>query len=190
MIIVDEIKFATAKLFEIKQGDTITISTPEGGQWGDLSFPGFSRAMTRSINGWERNGRPKMIFEAGPGTTLYDGDGKAMFQMGDATPGLSSDIMYSGCYRELFPDNRPGCRDLLSAALGVSRRDMPGILSFFMSIAEIDHEGYCFGPVTAGPGAFVILTALVDTPLAISACPDDLTEGVSATSLRVEINRP
>ena len=183
-----EIPFATAKLFDIKKGDVIRISTPEGRQWGDLSFPGFHQAVTRAINGWERFNSPKQVFEAGPGTKLCDGEGRPMFEMGEATPDLSSDIMYSGCYRELFPDGRPGCRDLLSEALGVSRGDLPGVLSFFMSIDEIDREGYCFGPVTAEPGSFITLKALVDTPLAITACPDDLTEGVSATSLRVEIS--
>ncbi len=189
MVITEEIPFATVKTIEVKKGDVVRISTPEGHQWGDLSFPGFSQALTRNISGWERFGRAKLVFWADPGTKLYDGDGTPVFEMGDATPGLKTDIMYGGCYRELYPDGRAGCRDLLASAMGLSRRDMPGVLSFFASTGEIDGEGYSFGPVTAPPGSYVTLKALLDTPLAITACPDDSWEGVSATSLIVEVVR-
>ena len=37
------------------------------------------------------------------------------------------DAMLPGCWRELYPDRRPGCRDLISAALGIERRDLRGL---------------------------------------------------------------
>lgn len=185
---VEEIQHGTVKLFELKKGDRVKIWTPDGHQGGDLSFPGFDQSLTRNINGWERFGRPKLIFAADPGTKLYDGDGQAVFEMGDATPGLWSDIMYPGCWSELYPDGRPGCRDLLAQALGVSRRSLPGVLSFFANIEEIDREGYGFGPMKTKPGDFISLMALMDTQLAITACPDDTIEGVTPSYVIVEVS--
>ncbi len=182
-----QIWFGTVKLFELQKGDTVKIWTPDGQQGGDLSFPGFDQALTRNINGWERFGRPKLIFAAGPGTKLYDGDGQAIIEMGDATPGLSSDIMYPGCWSELYPDGRPGCRDLLAQALGVSRRNLPGVLSFFANIEEIDREGYGFGSMKTNPGDFITLKVLENTQLAITACPDDTIEGVTPSCVMVQV---
>ena len=185
---VEEIQHGTVKHVELKKGDRVKIWTPDGHQGGDLSFPGFDQSLTRNINGWERFGRPKLIFAADPGTKLYDGDGQAVFEMGDATPGLWSDIMYPGCWSELYPDGRPGCRDLLAQALGVSRRSLPGVLSFFAYIEEIDREGYGFGPMKTKPGDFISLIALIDTQLAITACPDDTIEGVIPSYVIVQVS--
>ena len=40
--------------------------------------------------------------------------------------------MLPGCWREIYDDGRPGCRDLISEALGVKRRELTGMLSFFV----------------------------------------------------------
>lgn len=83
---------------DLAAGEQIRISTPDGGQGGDFSFLGFDQALSRNINGWERFGRPWLIFSADPGTRLYDGEGEPVFEVGECTGDGRNDIMYPGCW--------------------------------------------------------------------------------------------
>ena len=114
---------AAAKRLDLGAGETIVISTVKGGQGGDLSFPGFDQALTRNINGWERFGEPWLVFAADPGMRLYDGEGRRCFEVGECVGDGRNDIMYPGCWSELYEDGRQGCRDLIAGALGIERRE-------------------------------------------------------------------
>jgi uncharacterized protein YcgI (DUF1989 family) len=182
-----EIPSGEARAVQLAAGELLTVSSPEQGQGGDLSFPGFDQALTRNINGFERFGRPWLVFAADPGMSLYDGDGRAVLEVGECRTEGSNDIMYPGCWSGIYEDGRPGCRELISEALGIGRAELTGMLSFFVT-ADADPEGYRgLGPCEVRPGDFVSFRALVPTPVAVSACPDDRIEGWRMGPLRLTV---
>ncbi len=161
-----------ATLQQLRAGDLIQVATPDGKQGGDLSFAGFDQALTRNINGWERYRRPYLVFHASPGMKLYDGRGDAVMEVVDARGTGKLDIMLPGCWRELYDDGRPGCRDLVSEALGIERHELTGMMSFFVS-SEVTEDYYNgLAPTHVEPGDYIRLRALADVPVAVSACPD------------------
>jgi len=80
---------------DLSAGEEIRISTPDGAQGGDFSFLGFDQAMTRNINGWERFGRPWLVFSADPGMHLCDGDGEAVMEVGECVGDGRNDIVWA-----------------------------------------------------------------------------------------------
>jgi uncharacterized protein YcgI (DUF1989 family) len=178
----------TAKAFPLDERDEVKVISPKGGQGGDFTFLGFDQALTRNINGWEKFGSVKLTFYADPGMKLYDGDGVAYLEVAEVQSDGRVDIMYPGCWREIYEDGRAGCRDLLSAALGVERKDLTGMASFWVS-CEVDEDGYMFRPFDIKPGEYLVLKALRPVTLAVSACPDDTLPGMRPEDLLVEVTR-
>ena len=160
-----------AERVDLRAGQTIVISTVHGGQGGDLSFPGFDQALTRNINGWKRFGKPWLVFAAEPGMHLYDGDGEAVLEVGECVGDGRNDIMYPGCWSELYEDGRPGCRDLIAGALGIERREITGMLSFFVNFSADDEAYRGLGEVSLRPDDHITFHAFRDTAIAVSACP-------------------
>jgi uncharacterized protein YcgI (DUF1989 family) len=95
--------------------------------------------------------------------------------------------MYPGCWREIYQDGRPGCRDLLSEALGVERKELTGMASFFVECV-VDEDGYMFSSLDIQPGDYLTLKALQPVTLAVSTCPDDSLPGIKPSDLVVEVN--
>jgi uncharacterized protein YcgI (DUF1989 family) len=178
----------TARAFPLGEQDEVKVITPHGGQGGDFTFPGFDQALSRNINGWEKFRSVKLSFYADPGMKLYDGDGVAYVEVAEVNSEGRVDIMYPGCWREIYEDGRAGCRDLLSEALGMKRKDLTGMASFWVT-CEVDEDGYMFRPLDIKPGEYLVLRALRPVTLAVSACPDDTLPGVRPEDLLVEITR-
>lgn len=180
-----EIGKGEAVAVELRPGDTLVIGTPDGHQGGDLSFPGFDQALTRNINGWRRYGRPYLVFHAQQGMDLCDGDGEAVLRVGEMRCAGNLDIMLPGCWREIYDDGRAGCRDLISEALGIERREIAGMLSFFVgsSVTPEYYDGLV--GTTIEPGDFVSFEALRATRVAVSACPDSEIDGWKPGGLEV-----
>jgi uncharacterized protein YcgI (DUF1989 family) len=187
---VDSVVLApgTAKAFPLEDGDEIKITSPDGGQGGDFTFLGFDQALTRNINGWEKFQSVKVTFYADPGMKLYDGDGTPFVEVVEVHSHLRVDIVYPGCWREIYEDGRPGCRDLLSEALGVERRDLTGMASFFAK-CDVDEDGYMFSDLSIQPGDYLVLRALRPVTVAVSACPDDTLPGIKPSDLVVEVTK-
>jgi len=178
----------TAGAFSVEEGDEIKITSPDGGQGGDFTFLGFDQALTRNINGWDKFGKVKLTFYADPGMKLYDGNGTPHVEVVQVHSDHRVDIMYPGCWREIYADGRPGCRDLLAEALGVQRGELTGMASYWVT-CEVDKDGYMFGPIDIKAGDYLVLRALRPVTLAISACPDDTLPGMRPANLTVEIKR-
>lgn len=178
----------TARAFDLLEGDLVKIIAPEGGQCGDFTFIGFDQSLTRNINGWEKFGKVKLTFYADAGMKLYDGDGVPYLEVVEVNSDHRVDIMYPGCYREIYDDGRPGCRDLLSEALGIKRQDIKGMASYWVT-CEVDEDGYMFGPLDIKEGDYLLLKALRPVSFAVSACPDDTLPGSKQASLVVEVQK-
>ncbi|ADB53398.1 urea carboxylase-associated family protein [Conexibacter woesei] len=184
-----EIPHASARRVELATGDRLRVATPDGAQGGDLSFPGFDQALTRNVNGWERYGRPVMAFHADPGMRLYDGEGEPVLHVVACVGAGRNDVVMPGCYRELYADGRPGCRDLIAAALGLERRELTGMLSFFVSSRATDDWYDALSASQIAPGDSLVLEALRPTAVAISACPDTEIPGWRPGALLAEVTR-
>lgn len=184
-----EIAHATARRVELRVGDRLRIATPDGAQGGDLSFPGFDQALTRNVNGWGRHGRPVMTFHADAGMRLYDGDGAPVLAVVETIGEGRNDVVMPGCYREIYADGRPGCRDLVSAALGIDRRALSGMLSFFVTSRATDDFHDALSESRIAPGDAIELEALRPTAVAISACPDTEIPGWRPGTLIAEVRR-
>jgi len=184
-----EIAHATARRFDLRAGDRLRVTTLDGAQGGDLSFPGFDQALTRNVNGWERHRRPVMVFHVDVGMRLHDGDGAAVLEVVDAVGAGRNDIVMPGCYRELYADGRPGCRDLIAAALGIERRELTGMLSFFVTSHATDELYDALSSSRIAPGDAVELRALRPTAVAVSACPDTEIPGWRPGALVGELTR-
>jgi len=178
----------TATAIHLDGGDEVKITSPQGGQGGDFTFLGFDQALTRNINGWEKFGTVKVTFYADPGMKLYDGDGTPFVEVVEVHSALRVDIVYPGCWREIYADGRPGCRDLLSEALGVERKELTGMASFWAA-CEVDEDGYMFSNLDIHPGDYLVLRAIRPVTLAVSACPDDTLPGIRPSDLVVELTK-
>lgn len=177
----------TAARFELGAGDRIVIRTPDGSQGGDFSFIGFDQAMTRNVNGWDRFGRPYLVFAVEQGMHLCDGDGARVLEVDECRTAGKLDVMLPGCWREIYEDGRPGCRDLISEALGIERREITGMLSFFVDseVSEDHYDGLRGAEIR--PGDFISFRALGPIEAAVSACPDTEIPGWRPGDLEVSV---
>ena len=182
-----EVPSGQARAVQLQSGDLLRIESPGHGQGGDLSFRGFDQALTRNICGFERFGRAWLVFSVDPGMRLYDGDAEPVLRLEECRSDGSNDIMYPGCWREIYSDRRPGCRELIAAALGIERAQITGMLSFFVT-HSVDRYAYRgLGRCEVRPGDFISARALRDVEVAVSACPDDAIEGWRRASLELSV---
>ena len=179
-----------AVAIELEVGDELVVTASEGGQGGDVSFAGFDQALTRNINGWERFGEPWLVLWVEEGMRLFDGDGGPVLKVGPSRGPGHLDITYPGCWTEIYPDRRPGCRELISEALGIERNQLTGMLSFFLTgkVEDGVYRGFT-EPATVEPGDFVSFRCLRDVSVAVSACPDDSVPGWRPAPLDTEVTR-
>ncbi len=166
------------------------VTAPDGGQGGDVSFAGFDQALTRNINGWDRYGKPWLVLWVEEGMSLVDGDGERVLSVGPSRGPGHIDITYAGCWSGIYSDRRPGCRELISEALGIERRQLTGMLSFFLA-GRVDggvYKGFT-EPATVKPGDFVSFRCLREVSVAVSACPDDSIPGWNPARLDAKVIR-
>jgi len=183
-----EVTHGTAERFDLEAGDVIRIETPDGAQGGDFSFPGFDQALTRNKLGWKRFARPWLVYSAQEGDSLFDVHGEATFEVTSMKGEGVADIMYPGCWDEVYPDRRPGCQDLISAALGLDRSELVGMLSFFIGYSADDLAYRGLSGIDLKPGDHLEFRALVPASCAVSACPDLGIQGWRKGSLLVHVN--
>jgi uncharacterized protein YcgI (DUF1989 family) len=185
-----QIDSGKAAAVELGSGDELVVSAPRGGQGGDLSFPGFDQALSRNANGWDRFGKPWLVLWVEEGMRLFDLDGEPVLAVGPSRGPGHLDITYPGCWSEIYPDRRPGCQELVAEALGLQRRELTGMLSFFVegSVEDGVYMGFSRS-AEVSPGDFVSFTALKDVRVAVSACPDDAIPGWRPAPLQLEVRR-
>lgn len=182
-----DVPFGAATTVELAVGQTLRIEVVEGNQPGDLSFLGFDQGLTRDINGFTAFGRPVLPYHAAPGMVLVDGEGDGVLDVGPLNA-EGNDIMLPGCRREVYADGRDGCRDLIAAALGVTRGELTGMLSFFcLGTAHDDHYDGLAG-TSAQPGAWCSFVARRPVVVGVSACPGSDIPGFTPGVLQVGVS--
>ncbi len=183
-----EVAHGTATRVDLEAGELIRIESPDGSQGGDFSFPGFDQSLTRNKLGWKRFGRPWLVYSAEAGDSLFDVEGEATFELTSLKSAGVADIMYPGCWDEVYEDRRPGCQDLISAALGIPRSELIGMLSFFVGFSADDVAYRGLAGIDIEPGDHLEFRALRDVSCAVSACPDREIAGWTPGSLLVTVS--
>lgn len=176
-----------AEAFALAAGYRLRVTTPTDHQGGDFSFDGFDQSLTRNINGWERYRHAYLVFHLEAGMRMYDGDGKPVIEVAEVHSNGRIDIMLPGCWRELYDDGRPGCRDLISGALGIERSALRGMASFFVAsdVTPDYYDALTRPAITAGDS--FDLVALRPVQVAVSACPDVELPGWSPGELVIKV---
>ncbi len=181
-----EVPRGQAVAIELGVGERLRVTTPDGRQGGDLSFVGLSTSFSRNVNGFARFGRPVMAFHLEPGEVLVDTGGTPVLELQDRTGEGRIDVMMPGCWSDIYDDGRPGCQDLIGAALGTDRAGLSGMVSFWVS-TTVDADCYdALSDSAMAPGDSFVVVALTDVRVGVSACPDDEIPGLPGGHLLVE----
>jgi uncharacterized protein YcgI (DUF1989 family) len=185
----------TAGLLTVKAGQYLQIQTIEGKQVAD--FVAFnaddlgeyvSTSHTRVAN---MNIVPQM------GMSLYTNLRQPIFEITEDTVGRH-DMLVAACdrarYEALDAPGHASCREALTEALGeyeVGYDRMPDPINWFMNVSIKQKGDLDVRAPLAEAGDYVLLKALRDALVAVSACPQDLndTNGGKPTALRLAIYR-
>jgi uncharacterized protein YcgI (DUF1989 family) len=171
-------------LVNCRKGDHIFIKTVGGGQVSDLTFLGFDQAMARNFNGWRRYNAPKLVTSLEEGDALVDGNVNPVLRIVKKKSSVGMDVIFPGCWSEIYDDHRPGCRDILSKLFGVERKQLPAMATLFMEVRELE-----ILPCRAAPGDYGELEALRDVVIGVTSCPDDEKCNTKPGEIEVTVDR-
>lgn len=181
----------------VQRDQRLKVITPEGAQVGDLfAFvqddlsETLSPSQTRSILD---------KFNLVTGRPLYSIRRKPLFLLEEDAVGVH-DLLAPACdhlrYLEDFgADNHPNCRNNLNSAmkeLGYSPPGYPDPINLFQNTPIADLNGTRETRASlAKPGDHVLLRAMEDLIVVVSACPQDMTvlNGGNPKDLLLEVHR-
>ena len=177
----------------IPQGHFVKIVDLAGMQIGDVAivargpeFEHFSQAATRNIN--------RSVY-VGQGSTLYSNSGREMARI-VLDQCNANDIVGYPCddarYRnDFFTEGHSSCRSNLAGLLagrGYSIDDVPDPFNVFMNTRVYENRRTVTEVPVSTAGDFVILEALMDICVSVSACPQDMypANGYEITDMLLE----
>jgi hypothetical protein len=127
----------------------------------------------------------RMLFNLFPrqGDTLYSNRRTPMLRLEEDTSPGKHDMLFACCDKWLYkhygsPPGHRNCRDNFIAALFELGHDallVPNPLNLWMNIPVSDSERIAIEPPLSRPGDHVLLRALMDAIVVVSACPMDVT---------------
>lgn len=170
--------------FEVRRGQHLTVTDPEGGQVGDLVA--FSLEDRRE---WLSNGRTidysGSIRIGGAGQKLWSNRSRVMLTITrDET--RTHDFLLTPCSREmwaiLYPEEepQPGCLGNLAAALsryGVTRDEVPTAFNLFMNVPVAADGSLSVEPPVTEAGDSVTFRAEMDLIVGLTACSAAASNG-------------
>jgi urea carboxylase-associated protein 1 len=168
----------------IKRGQTFRIVDLEGNQAVDTLFYNAHDALER-YSATDTISRQKKLYLT-TGSELYSNFGNVMLTitadtcgrhdtLGGACAAESNTVRYA---LEKFPMH--SCRDNflhalahdpLCQQLGMSKRDLPSNINFFMNVPVTESGGLEFADGVSAPGKYVEMRAEMDVVVLISNCP-------------------
>jgi uncharacterized protein YcgI (DUF1989 family) len=184
-----------AQAVEVETGQLLQIETVKGKQVAD--FVAFSlgdtdeylsTAATRSMN---TNIVPQL------GMTLYSNRRQPMFEIVEDTVGRH-DMLFAACdpvrYEKLGVPGHASCRAALTESLtdyGIGFDRIPDPINWFMNVSILQRGELEIREPLAEEGDYVVLKALKDVVVALSACPQDIgaTNAGNPTDLQVRVFR-
>lgn len=169
---------------QVKQGQTFRIVDLEGNQAVDTLFYNAHNAQER-YSATDTISRQNKVYLS-TGSKLYSNLGHVMLSviadtcgqhdtLGGACSAESNTVRYG---LEKLPMH--SCRDNflhalahdpLCQQLGMSKRDLPSNINFFMNVPVTEAGGLEFADGVSAPGKYVEMRAEVDVVVLISNCP-------------------
>lgn len=186
----------TGTSIEIKRGQLLRITDPEGEQVSDMVS--FASGDKRE---WLSSGRTidyaNTIYVTS-GHTLYSNRSRAMWTIVEDTVGRH-DFLLTPCSPQTFEiiygldTYHPSCFENLTGALagfGIEPDDIPTTLNIFMNV-EVTHTGELniLSPLSRA-GDFIMLKAEMDMIVGITACSAELSNNGSFKPIHFELLDP
>jgi len=169
---------------QVKQGQTFRIIDLEGNQAVDTLFYNAHNAQER-YSATDTISRQNRLYLS-TGSKLYSNLGSIMLSITADTCG-QHDTLGGACSAEsntvrYAPEKFPmhSCRDNflhalahdpLCLGLGISKRDLPSNINFFMNVPVTEAGGLEFADGVSAPGKYVEMHAEMDVLVLISNCP-------------------
>ncbi len=180
---------------EVKTGQLLQIQTLQGKQVAD--FVAFTQGDTGEYVSTSATRATNSNIIPQLGMTLYSNRRQPMFEIVEDTVGRH-DMLYACCdpvrYELLGAPGHANCREALVDALrdyeiGYDR--IPTPINWFMNVSIMQRGELELREPLAEQGDHVVLRALKDVVVAVSACPQDLgpTNAVNPTDLALRVDR-
>ncbi len=163
---------------EVKTGQYLQITTVSGKQVADFvafsaddSAEHLATSVTRSMN------NSLMLQE---GMKLYSNRRNPMFALIEDRVGRH-DMLFAACDPRRYKDDyglegHANCREALTEALStyeIGYDQIPDPVNWFMNVAIVERGALELRESLAERSDYVLLEALMDTVIAVSACPQD-----------------
>ncbi len=116
------------------------------------------------------------------GDILYSNRRTHMLRIERDTSGVQHDMLFACCDGWLYkhygcPPGHASCRDNFLAALGsagITTPHVPDPLNLWMNIPVSGNQRLAIEPPLSRPGDYIVLRALIDCVVILSACPMDV----------------
>jgi urea carboxylase-associated protein 1 len=164
----------------VRRGQSFRIVDLEGNQAVDTLF--YNAADTSEAYSAQNTIQAQQRIYLTTGTVLLSNRGNAMLRIEDDTCGRH-DTLGGACSAEsntvryaLEKRSMHSCRDSFLLALanhdrGMTKRDLPSNINFFMNVPVTPQGQLRFADGISAAGRHVQMTALMDTLVLISNCP-------------------
>lgn len=170
----------TGRGVTVRQGQRLKVIAVQGQQVGDL-FAFVMNTPEEFLSPTHTRSQLRRIYLE-VGKPLYSNLRNPLLLLEEDTVRVH-DLLVGACdparYREMGVPDHPSCRENLKAVLresGVQLPVLPDPVNLFMYIPIVDDEGHWeVRPSPARVGDYVLLQALQDLLVVVSACPWDLT---------------
>jgi hypothetical protein len=190
-----QIKPGQAYATEIKTGHYLQITDVQGKQVADFVAFGEDRAEHLSVAATRSSGGSIMLQK---GMKLLSNRRTPLFEIVEDTVGRH-DTLFAACDPKRYADDfglegHANCREALAGALaehGVGYDQVPDPVNWFMNVAIRQRGELEVREPLSERNDYVVLLALADTLVGISACPQDqtATNGFKPTDILVRVYR-
>ncbi len=190
---MEEIKPQSGTAFILEKGKYLKVIDPQGGQVSDFVF--FNLHSTpEKLSAGKTMDFEETIFIT-KGNFLWSNLGRKMVEVVEDTNGRN-DILLAPCSQETFtimynnPDDHPSCHNNLAENLqkyGITYASIPTAFNIFMHV-QVDASGkISVLPPTSKAGDFVVLLALEDLLIGLTACSAEDSNGGTFKPIHYEI---
>lgn len=182
--------------FEVNAGEIVQISTLEGKQVADFVAVSLTDAKEMSSTAHTRAKNSSIMLQKGMG--IYSNLRNPMLTLVEDTVGRH-DILFAACDPQRYAvdyglEGHANCREALANALepfGITYQTVPDPVNWFMNVAILQRGELELRESLAERNDFVLLEAVMDCAIGVSACPQDQNDinGGKPTDILVRVFR-
>ena len=165
----------------LRRGEALKLINTHGSQVVDT----WCLALTDSSEYLSVQHTRRMLGRLFPkeGDTLFSNRRTPLLLIERDTSGCRHDMLFACCDPWLYrhygcPPGHPSCHDNFLkaiAAQGVTTPHVPDPVNLWMNVPVADNERLTLEPPVSKPGDAIVLRALLDALIVLSACPMDIT---------------